>query len=270
MRRKLYGIFFITLISTIGISGQVFNTEVQASIVVEQNSEFYTFKARAENLTPIDRSLRYDFMMFKQDVNGNQSKSNQENRFYLNGNQIVILSETVVNYNVEAKIILVLLIYDQYDKPIGMQRLELPKGGKTPISKMLDDSSKDKVSIDEAQPQDGFVLGGFVFNKSITKAGNDFYRMFFNDYNNRNIKTKKNITIKEVPGRGRTTRISVYVENRLVWQFFSQIRKEFLKQMTQQSIRRVIMELQRLERQNKEFENWKKAKLENEEISQTI
>lgn len=256
MIRKLHGTFLILLISTFGISAQVFNTEVRASIVVEQNSEFYTFKARAENLTPTDRSLRYDFMMFKHDANGNQSKSNQENRFFLKSNQIVILSEAVVNYNIETKIIIALLIYDEYDKPIGMQRLELPKGGKTPIKEMFDDDSKDRGSRDQAEPQDGFVLGGFVFNKSITKAGNDFYRMFFNDFNNRNINTKKNITIKEVPGRGRSTRISVYVQDRLVWQFFSQIRKEFLKQMTRQSIRRVIMELQRLERQKQEFINY--------------
>lgn len=238
------------------VHAQVYNKEVRAKIIVERTSEFYTFKARAENLTPSDFSLRYDFMMFKEDANGNQSKSNQENRFFLQGNQIIVLAQAVVNYNVTDKIILVLLIYDQNDKPIGMDRIELAQGGRTQLKVIEEDSQENQLGQDQAAPQDGFVLGGFIFNEAITKAGRDFYRYFFNDFNNRNIQTKKNITIKEVPGRGRSTRVSVLVENRLVWQFFSQARKEFLQDMAQESLKRVIRELQRLERQKNQIINY--------------
>ena len=54
---------------------QYYNKEVKAEILVEKTSEFYTFIASAENITPSDYSLRYDFMVFRRDENGNIAKS---------------------------------------------------------------------------------------------------------------------------------------------------------------------------------------------------
>ena len=172
--------------------GQLYNKEVAAKIIIEKNSEFYTFRARATNLTNSDFNLRYEFMLFNKDDRGNVSKSSQENRFFLKSNEFMLLSSTTVNYNVESEIILVLLIYDENNKPIGKDRIELPNGGKTKIEpEKL--NPKDEGNSDEAIPQDGYVLGGFIFNKTITKAGRDFHRYFFNTFNIADIKTKKNI-----------------------------------------------------------------------------
>jgi Curli assembly protein CsgE len=241
------------LFGSIQMNAQLYNKEVGAKIIIEKNSEFFTFKARAVNLTNSDFSLRYEFMVFKKDDKGNVSKSSQENRFFLKANDMMLLSSTTINYNVESEIILVLLIYDENNKPIGQDRIELPKGGKSEIAPTEYNNTDEGSNEDQSNPQDGFVLGGFIFNKTITKAGRDFHRYFFNTFTNADIKTKKNISIKEVPARGRSTRVSVLVENRLVWQFFSQARKEFLKEMAQESLRRVTRELIRLERQKEEL-----------------
>ena len=58
---------------------QFYNKEVKAEVLVEKNSEFTTFKATAENLTPSDYSLQYDFMVFKTDANNNTTKRRSDN-----------------------------------------------------------------------------------------------------------------------------------------------------------------------------------------------
>ena len=231
---------------------QYYNKEVKAEILVEKTSEFYTFIASAENITPSDYSLRYDFMVFRRDENGNIAKSNQENRFFLGGNQKELLAQTTVNFNEEGNIVIVLLIYDLNDKPIGQDRIELADGGRTEIE-LLPAAAEDVANQDQAAPADGFVLEGLVLEKTITKIGRDFYRYFWQDWNLREIRTNKNILIEEVPARGRATRLSVKVEDRLVWQFFGQPKKDFLVEMAQISMQRVIRELQRLQQQQEEL-----------------
>ena len=240
------------MLSSSVANSQFYNKEIKAKIIVEQNSEFYTFKAAVENITPSDYSLNYDFMVFKKDALGNTAKSNQANRFYLKANENLILSTTAINYNAEGQIIIVLVIYDQDGKPIGQDRLELPKGGKTAVKEMSGQES-DHTSPDQAKPNDGIVLGGLVIENTITKAGRDFYRYFYSDYFNRGIKTQTNISIDEVPGRGRTTMVSILVADKVVWRFFSQPRKDFLKKMAAIAMQRSIMQLQRLQKQKDEF-----------------
>ncbi|MDC6352451.1 CsgE family curli-type amyloid fiber assembly protein [Zeaxanthinibacter sp. PT1] len=249
--KQLASIIFMMLLCSVAHS-QFYNKEVKAKILVEQNSEFYTFKATAENMTPSDYNLRYDFMVFRKDEKGNTSKSNQENRFYLKANEKLILSTTAINYNADGRIIIVLVIYDQDNNPIGQDRLDLAKGGRTPEKDMIPEEVE-PVSQDQAKPNDGFVLGGLVIENTITKAGRDFYRYFYSDYFNRGIKSQTNIAIDEVPGRGRTTMISVKVGDQLVWRFFSQPRKDFLKKMAGIAMQRSLRQLQRLAQQKEEF-----------------
>ncbi|PVW14514.1 CsgE family curli-type amyloid fiber assembly protein [Marixanthomonas spongiae] len=238
-------------VPTVSLHAQFYNKEVKAEILIEKNSEFTTFKASAENLTPSDYSLQYDFMVFKTGANGNTSKSNQVHDFFIKGNDKILLSQVNINYNEEGKIILVLLLYDKDGKPIGKDRIVLEHGGKTEL-----DPQREQVvapSQDQAKPQDGFIINGLVIEDTLTKAGRDFYRYFYSDYYNRGIISAKNITIEEAPGRGRTTRISVKVGDDLVWQFFSQPRKEFLKQMARTALDRSIAYLQRLQQQKEQI-----------------
>ena len=167
--------------------------------------------------------------------------------FFLEANQRKILSSVTVNYNVEGEIIIALLIFDKDDKPIGKARLELPNGGKTELGEPRPQAT---LSRDQAAPSDGFFLQGFVIENTITKAGRDFYRYFFLDYYNRQIITSNNIVIDEVPGRNRFTRVSVSIEGRVVWQFFAQPRKEYLKQMARTALDRSIAYLQQLQKQS--------------------
>ena len=248
---KKYFIAVITLFITIGVNAQFYNKEYVSKILIKKDSEFFTFTATAENLTPTDVNLRYDFILYLKDANNNISKSNQTNLFFLKGNEKRVLSKINVNYNDQGNITLVLVLYDSDDKPVGQDRIELSadKGYQEIISDKLS-PQEEAANADQAAPQDGIIMDGLVVENTLTKAGRDFYKYFYSEYYNRGLKTKKNIVIEEVPGRMRSTKISVKIDDQLLWQFFSQPKKSFLQNMASTALDRCIAYLQQLQKQN--------------------
>ncbi|MDN3724623.1 CsgE family curli-type amyloid fiber assembly protein [Aequorivita sp. SDUM287046] len=238
--------FLILLISAV-INAQFYNKDYVGKIYVKQDSEFFTFTATAENLTPVDVNLKYDFIIYKVDTAKNTSKNNQENLFFLKGNDKVALASTTISYNEQGKITLVLIIYDNDGKPVGQDRIELNSDGNN--QSVPRDNQVEAENSDQALPQDGIILDGLVLEKTITKAGRDFYKYFYAEYYNRQIRTKKNIFIEEVPGRFRNTRISVSIDGQLLWQFFSQPNKSFLQSMATTALDKCILYLQQLQQQ---------------------
>jgi|GEM_PF-301422 len=240
----------LMLCITVGVNAQFYNKEYVAKIYVKKESEFFTFAATAENLMPTDVNLKYDFSVYSADANNNVSRSNQTDLFFLKGNEKKVLSTVAVNYSIEDKITLVLVLYDKDDKPVGQDRIELiyENGYQTLVN---DEASipEAPVSQDQAAPQDGYIMDGLVVENTLTKAGRDFYKYFYSEYFNRGIQTKKNIVIEEVPGRMRSTRISVKIDDRLIWQFFSQPKKSFLQSMATTALDRCIAHLQQLQKQ---------------------
>lgn len=246
--------FFIKIIVTTtfllsfaisSVKAQFSNKEIKGQILIEKNSEFYTFRAAVINQTPTAINLRYEFSFFVTDsITSNTTKSSKENYFLLDSYEKKILTSLTVNYTFTNKVVLLLVIYDKDNKPLGSDRIELSEGGKTIIDVI---EPLDNHSDDLAPSQDGVILEGIVSQKTLTKSGRDFFREFYQLYYNAQIRTSKNIFIKEVPGRRRNTLVTVEVENNLVWQFFAQPRKDYLKNMAQITMSRVNAYLRRSE-----------------------
>ncbi|MGY5847095.1 CsgE family curli-type amyloid fiber assembly protein [Salegentibacter sp. HM20] len=244
---KKYYLPLLFLISFNASNAQILNEFIKASIQIEDKGEFLNFQAVAENLNSADRNLQYEFIVLKVDAQGNSSRTSQGDRFFLKAYEKMILSSTQVNRAVNGRIIIMHLIYDDDRNPVGRDRLEFEfteEGIKDVSEKKVI-----KVSTDEAKPQDGFVLNGLVIENTMTKAGRDFYRFFYSDYYNKQITTPYDIKIDEDPGRGRMTRISVYVQDQLVMRFFAQPRRDYLKQMAEVALQRSLIQLRRLEQQ---------------------
>ncbi len=238
------------LFISIGVNAQFYNKEYVGKIYVKNDSEFFTFAATAENLTLTDVNLKYDFSVYSTDENNNVSRSNQSDLFFLRGSEKKVLSTVTVNYNEEGKIILVLTIYNSDDNPVGQDRIELSsENGYQEIVKDKLSPKEEAANQDQAAPQDGYIMDGLVIENTLTKSGRDFYKYFYSEYYNLGIQTKKNIVIEEVPGRMRTTRISVKIDDQLLWQFFSQPKKSFLQSMAVTALDRCIKYLQQLEKQ---------------------
>lgn len=247
-----FALFLTVLFSFTGVRAQFFNKEIKAVIKVERNSEFYTFKATVENITPGDReNLRYEYLAFRTDAENKTEKQSRGDRFIIRANDIIILADLAINFNVEGKIVIVLLVYDENDKPIGKDRVVLPNGGKSEVQ--YDNPPTVARSEDQARPNDGVFFEGFVIENTITKAGRDFHRFFTQEKFNRGVTTSKNIVITETPARGRTTRIQVTIDDKLIWQFFTQPRKEFLKDQAITTLERSIRHLQNLQRRSQQL-----------------
>lgn len=243
--RRLITHLLLLLISHAGFS-QNMNKEIVGQILIDNNSEYYTFKAAVINKLPLDINLKYEFSFFRTDSITNKIiKSSKEDFFLLKGYDKKILTSLTVNHTVEDKIILLFMIYDKDDKPLGSDRIVLENGGKTKINlrKPIAQNSQD-----EAVERDGVFSEGIIIKKTLTKNGRDFAKEFFLVCYNKQLKSPKNILIKEVPGLRRNTLITVQVEGTLVWQFFAQPRREFIKEMVDISFRRVAQHLQRLEK----------------------
>ncbi|WP_299889230.1 CsgE family curli-type amyloid fiber assembly protein [uncultured Lacinutrix sp.] len=261
MKLKETVLLIVFLNVCINISAQkYFNKEVKAVIKIDKTSEFFTFTATAENLTPSDLSLRYEFTVYKTDSNGNTSNSKQDNRFFFNGSDKKVLSSVNVNVSSKDKIIILLLIYpisnDKTQGAIGKDRIVIT-GKKNEVGLNIELSkervkeieSKKNSQDQDTSAKDGVFLEGLVIQKTLTKSGRDFYRYFYSEYYNRQIKSPKNIVIEEVPGQRRSTRISVKVDGQLVWQFFARPKKDYLKEMAFTSLKRCLIYLQQLQRQ---------------------
>lgn len=232
----LISILVVALSSNL-IKAQNFNQQVEGQILVEKNSEFFTFRAAVINKTAIAYNLKYEFSVFRTDAKTNKTtKSAKEDLFVINSFEKKILSSVTINYQVEDKIILLVVIYDNDNKPLGRDRIVLERGGRTEIN------LKKPIS----PTQDGVFLEGVISQKTLTKSGRDFARDFSQRYYNAQIHSPRNIFIKEVPGRRRNTLITVEVQNQIVWQFFAQPRKEFIRDMANRSIRAVTTYLGRL------------------------
>ena len=239
---------------SLSLSGecQILNSEISAEILVEENSEFFELRAMAENLTLADRSLQYEFSTFRKDANGNTSKTSQDGRFTLASNEKKELAITSINALEEDRIIVVLIIYDLEKKPLGQDRIvfneDPEKDNKTAsVVQREPEVLAPNISEDMAKPQDGFVLEGLVIENTLTKIGRDFYTLFYSKYYLSGIKTPKNIIIEEVPGLGRNTRITVKVEDQLVWQFFSNPSRDYLLRQADIAFNRTLAQLKDLQ-----------------------
>lgn len=232
---------------------QVLNKEITAEILMDKNSEFIKLTGTAENKTLADRSLQYEFSTITSDANGNSSKSAQSNRFVLAAGEKKLLSTTTINNNEDNKIIILLLVYDLDKKPVGQARLVLNDSTGNTNKKALV-LPRDSIATyaarneDMAAPQDGYIKNGLVIENSLTKAGRDFYSLFYSKYYLADIKTDQDITITETPGRGRITRIEVKVADELVWQFFANPSRDYLKEQANIAFNKSIAQLQNLER----------------------
>ncbi|WP_405225775.1 CsgE family curli-type amyloid fiber assembly protein [Dokdonia sp. Asnod1-B02] len=234
--------------SSLGMQAQYYNKEVAASVRIERNSEFLKFFALAENKTPVELPLEYEFLIFKTQDDGTIQKDSDKQRFVLKPYEKKVLQTLVLGNAVTNKTVLALLIFDKDGKPLGKDRIVLENGSLSEIDIQLPKMDLFR-SNDQAKPQDGFVIAGLVIQKTITKAGRDFFKYFYSLYFNKSIKSPKDIIIEEVPGRSRTTLITVKINNQIVWKFFSQPQRKFLEEQAQITISRVGKLLQVLEQQ---------------------
>ncbi len=239
------------------VSAQILNEEIAAKILVDDTGEFFNVRGMAENLSLADRTLQYEFSIFKKDSLGQMVKESDKGRFVIAAAKIEELGSVTVSTSEKERIIIILVVYDLDKKPLGQDRIVFNDNPEKNAVKATLERPKPKVnkvtSPDMTASKDGFVLEGLVIEESITKMGQDFYRLFYSKYYLSDLNLKKNVIIKEIPGRLRNTRIAVSVGDQVVWQFFANPSRDYLKRQVDIAFSKVLQQLQNLEQIKQEF-----------------
>ena len=232
------------------VFAQIYNTEVEANINMENNGDMYQITGSAVNKTASNQSLRYVLSVIKNGPNNsNTSKNDQSGRFILEIGQKKNLSTTTINADDKDRVIILLLIYDEVDKPLGMDRVVI-NGTEEDIEKeRLENVERERtvnVSPDAIyKAEDGVILRGIVTEETKTKPGRDFYRMFYSLYTTNNINGEEIVNIKETLSLNNNTKIEISVANETVLEFFVRPQEEYLKTMSEVAIKRVYWYLQK-------------------------
>ena len=174
----------------------------------------------------------------------NKNTNKQEGRFVLEPGLKKNLSNSSINVNENDRTIILLLIYED-EKIIGKDRKVLNgiEGEEDEVRNLKKAPGNEDVKNTN---EDGFVLRGVVIEDTKTKAGNDFYDMFYSSYLTNNINGEKIVKIEEKIAIANNTQINVLVGDEVVVQFFVNPRSQYLKSMADNSIYRVNAYFQRL------------------------
>ncbi len=234
LRNITYIVLTVVIFSTESMYAQKFyNNDIAATIEIVESNGLYLITANASNLTGLNRSIRYKFSIIERDGTNNPKKEEAEGRAVIAPSQKVILNDYAMLIEKSKNALILLLIYDG-EKLIGKDRVvvaeiidEIPKSGESTILSQA------------LQKGESIGLTGLIIEDTKTKAGRDFYRYFFQKCSIDNIKWSKDITIKEDFGLGRSTVLKIIEGTTTIVQFNAQPRDEFLRQASEECIRKV-------------------------------
>lgn len=82
---------------------------------------------------------------------------------------------------------------------------------------------------------DNFDMSGMVIDNTKTKAGRDFYTLFYQKWMSDNLKNEYIIKVKEEPFRLRSTKIEITVNDRLVFSSYLQPRRSLIEALSEQA-----------------------------------
>lgn len=239
-------LLFLALLPSISLS-QMYNTQVEAKIDMEHFGDTYIITGSSVNKTGSYQSLRYVISVIKNGLN--TSENDQEARFILETGEKKNIASITLNVNDKDRIIILLLVYDEEDNPLGMDRLVI-NGTEEDLALEKRDSIERKKAINTSPDatftaDDGIVLRGIVTEDTKTKPGRDFYKMFYSLYSENNINGEEIVVIKEVLSLNNNTKIEIFVANEKVLEFFARPQNEYLKAMSEVAIKRVYWYLQK-------------------------
>ena len=232
----LLGLLLVSLSSV----AQIYNTQIEAKIDIESNSEFVDFIGSAFNKTEISQSLRYVLSVIRKDSETNNTfKNDQTGRIVLDSGRKQNLSKTTISTNETERVIILLLIYDVDDTLLGMDRIVV--NGNEEDRKRASNRGETIVLSKDAthEKDDGILLRGIVIEETKTKPGRDFYKLFYSEYLKYNINGEKIVTIKETLALANNTKIEVLAGDTKILEFFVRPQPDYLKNLSIEAIKRV-------------------------------
>lgn len=247
---NIYIGLFLVMCFTGGLNAQEKERIIESSIAQTTIGDQIVFTAIAENKTTIIQSIHYKLSVIKNGANGgNQSRNEQSGAKVLQAYEKMELSKTGINVDTKDRIIVLLLIYDVNENLISTSRVVLnDTKSEVEIKKEFSDVLKN--TKEEAEVSfDGIKLSGIVIDECKTKAGRDFYQLFYSSYLSKGIEGDKVIKIVETLTLGSNTKIAVKIENDVVFEFFVRSQYDYIKSMSDLAIQKVVFYFKSLKRE---------------------
>jgi len=202
------------------------NETVNGKIHLIEKDNMLTIKAQVENNESFFiEDLSYNLVALKKSASGNYSTNNQSGEFSLLANEKKNLSEIRLNLNGDEEIKAYLFI----------------KQNEILISKdsLLVLAQNKQQAQEEVVKEEDFEIKGIVVEDVITKIGKDFYDYFYQDYSTSGSQYSFIINIKEKPYFGRSSIITVEVDDRTIYEFMSQPDEDFLKSAVKSTLQNI-------------------------------
>lgn len=212
---KTLAVILTLFLMSMQISAQDKNA-VSGKIVTEQNEGILKIRAAAINMSATYHSLNYIVVSVKKGKSGTSSNK-QSGKFSLNPNETKTLAETTFNLQ----------------KNDGLKVFLFVKDEETDIV-----LSKDSLEINGAQfakevsfiPENKLELSGLTIDDTKTRVGQQFYDTFFKKYNQLSQKFQGTVIIAEQPTFGRNTRITVTIDDQLIYAFVARADEEAIEE----------------------------------------
>jgi hypothetical protein len=218
----------------------IFSQDVKAKIDVEKVENVLFITGTAENLKSVYKNISFNLVVIKKNKSEtNKSNNAQDGRVTLEPLQKVSLSKTQINANKDDQINIVLFIYDENNTVIGKDKV------------VIGDDVKVEPNVGSLKPKDGLEMIGIVSNETKTKLGNDFYDLFYKEYDKLKINSPKIISIQEELTFGRTTKITINIDGEIIDEFIARPDEDFLEYMAQTSSSKAFKYFKKIEKQEK-------------------
>jgi hypothetical protein len=102
-------------------------------------------------------------------------------------------------------------------------------------------------------PDDSFVMRGIITDDTKTRIGKDFYDKYYYKYNDIEINAKDIVIIGEEYSFARNTKITITIDNEIIYEFIVRPDDEFLEAVSDEAISRTYYYLKEKEKQSKYF-----------------
>jgi len=225
LKKNVLNIFFCVFV--ILFSSNSFSQEnLYAKLIPKAVDNLIDIRAVALNNTPIFKD-DYSYLLFslKRGSNGNYSRNSQSGKFSIEPG--------------EQKELSTLKISIQKDEECKVYFF-IRKFGQLVSKDSVVIYAAEKI-IDKKIEESDFEIKGIVVDNAITKIGKDFFDYFYQSYNSSGVKYPFIITIKEKPYFGRSSIISVEVDDRKLIEFNSKPDEDFLRSYVRQTLQKLNM-----------------------------
>jgi len=209
---------------------------ISAELDIDQNDRGYKVKALVKNDSPIFKSLSYELAIIKSFEDTKRERSSSKDNFSVEPGEVKALKEVFVAFENESKIIVLLLIFEG-DKIVANSRKVF----------LNEDLANNKT----APVDDGIEIKGLVIDNVVSKIGKDFYDIFYRQYRLRNLQSSSMVTIEEQLGIGLGARIIIKVDSDIVFEGFARPGEEYINNMANATVKRVVAYLKQKEKQKK-------------------